>query len=79
MLKYWQDLLKVHKYWDTKPTLNEFKKQEHGNIEGLRKVEDVRKEPIDLPREGMIWCDIDINDEKQLDEVDIVLCSFTNC
>jgi hypothetical protein len=30
-------------------------------------VEDVEKEPLKLPREGLYWSDIDLNNEKQLD------------
>jgi len=69
MLKYWEDLLKKHEYWDDKPTLREDKDQKPGNIEGERKVEDVQKEPLKLPREGMFWSDIDLTKDDQLDEV----------
>ena len=37
---------------------------EHGNIEGLRKVEDVQKEPHPLPDANLKWCLINIQDEK---------------
>jgi hypothetical protein len=45
------------------------KQIQHGNIEGVRKVEDVRKERYDLPDPNLVWCDLDIKDDKQLDEV----------
>lgn len=45
------------------------KQIQHGNIEGVRKVEDVRKERHDLPDPNLVWCDLDIKDDKQLDEV----------
>jgi hypothetical protein len=49
-IKYYQDILKKHNYWDNRPMLRDDKEQiEYGNIEGLRKVEDVKKEPETLP------------------------------
>ena len=43
------------------------KQVEHENIEGVRKVEDVRKERYDLPEANLVWSDLDLKDEKQLD------------
>ena len=68
--KYYNQLLKKHQFWDRQPTLRDDMKQiQHGNIEGVRKVEDVRKERHDLPDPNLVWCDLDIKDDKQLDEV----------
>lgn len=62
--KYYNQLLKKHKFWDEQPTLRDDMKQiEHGNIEGLRTVEDVRKDPYDIP-EGLKWCFINIQNDK---------------
>jgi hypothetical protein len=36
MVKYLEDLLRPHEYWDQKPTLKEGAEQEWGNIEGKR-------------------------------------------
>ncbi len=60
MLKYWEDLLKKHEYWDHKPTLRDDTDQKPGNIEGKRTVAEVPKEPVPLPREELFWCDVDI-------------------
>ncbi len=66
--KYYNQLLKKHEFWDKQPTLRDDMKQvEHGNIEGVRKVEDVRKERYDLPEANLVWSDLDLKDEKQLD------------
>lgn len=49
-LKYYNQLLKKHEFWDKQPTLRDDMKQiEHGSIEGIRTVEDVRKDPYDIP------------------------------
>ena len=71
--------MKKHEYWDEKPTLRDDKDQPPGSVEGERKVEEVRQEPYALPREGMTWCNIDINDEGELDEVLWLRFSFTTC
>jgi len=63
-IKYYNQLLKKHDFWDKQPTLRDDMKQiEHGNIEGLRTVEDVRKDPYDIP-EGLKWCFINIQNDK---------------
>jgi hypothetical protein len=36
MIRYWEDLLKKHEYWDNKPTLRDDIDQQPGNIEGKR-------------------------------------------
>lgn len=36
MIRYWEDLLKKHEYWDSKPTLRDDVDQQPGNIEGKR-------------------------------------------
>ena len=77
MLRYWEDLLKKHEYWDEKPTLREDKDQKPGNIEGERKVADVSKEPLALPREGLYWSDIDLKNDGELDEVKNIQFSST--
>ena len=43
-------MLRDHPYWKKQPTLDDFKEQKPGNIEGKRTVEEVRNEPLDLPR-----------------------------
>ena len=49
-IEYWKQLLKVHEYWDKRPTLRDDIDQQPGNIEGKRTVkDDVEKEPIKLP------------------------------
>ncbi len=49
-IKYYQDILKKHNYWDTRPMLRDDKDQvEYGNIEGHRKVEEVNKDCEKLP------------------------------
>ena len=46
----YQDILKKHNYWDTRPMLRDDKDQvEYGNIEGHRKVEEVNKDCEKLP------------------------------
>lgn len=78
-LKYYNQLLKKHEFWDNQPTLRDDMKQvQHGSIEGLRKVEEVRKERYDLPQ-GLVWSDIDVKDDKNLEEVSYYLFSSTNC
>jgi hypothetical protein len=42
-----------------------------GAIE-VKKVEDVRKEPYNLP-EGYHWCEIDINNPVELSEVNLII------
>lgn len=69
LVKYYEDILKPHEYWDPKPTLRDDKEQKPGNIQGKRQVKDVTKEGIPLPKEDLYWCDINLNDEHQLEEV----------
>jgi hypothetical protein len=38
----------------------------------VKKVEDVRKEPYNLP-EGYHWCEIDINNPVELSEVNLII------
>lgn len=61
MMRYWEDLLKKHEYWDNKPTLRDDIDQQPGNIEGKREVKDVSKDPIPLPKEELYWCEVDVN------------------
>lgn len=69
-LKYYDQLLKKHDFWDKQPTLrDDFKQVEHGSIEGERKVEDVPKEPQPLPEPNLKWCQLNIQDAKEVDEV----------
>lgn len=69
-IKYLESLVKAHPYWDKMPTLRDDKVQNiFGNIEGKREVKDVRKEPLPLPSDSYSWCEIDLMDIKQLDEV----------
>lgn len=76
-IKFYQDLINKHEYWDTRPTLREDKEQNiFGNIEGERKVEEVEKDPFKLPLKELFWCEIDVNDEKELEEVFLSLCQF---
>ena len=68
-IKYWKGILQGNrKFWSKQPTLREDVDQDNifGNIEGERKVEEVRQEPLDLPSEDMRWCEINIGDEKEL-------------
>lgn len=58
-------MIKPHSYWDKKPTLrDDIDNQKPGSIEGKREVKDVRKEPLDLPKEGLYWADIDLLKEE---------------
>lgn len=48
--------------------LREDVEQQWGNVEGKREVKDVQKEPLKLPREDLYWCEVNVMDEKELEE-----------
>lgn len=70
-----------HKFWKTQPvpqmTLNGNEGgvteiPPEGPIDPLKSVDDVRKEPLALPK-GYEWCTIDVMDEEQLAETTVLL------
>ena len=67
--KKYKTLFDKHEFWDTQPvTKCGFKKvDKEGEIE-KGKVDEVRKEPYNLPT-GYSWSDIDLENEEQLNEV----------
>jgi hypothetical protein len=79
LVKYLEDLVRPHSYWDQRPTLREDIEQQWGNVEGKREVKDVIKEPLPLPKEEMYWEEIDVTNDKILDEVSSPLSSSTPC
>ncbi|KAI8994741.1 acyl-CoA N-acyltransferase [Pilobolus umbonatus] len=64
---------KSHQFWNTQPVpqLDE-KITGLGPIEDNIPYEDIRKEPLSLPKE-FEWCEIDLSDEKELKELYILL------
>ncbi|CAM9208534.1 unnamed protein product [Chrysoparadoxa australica] len=58
-----------HKFWDTQPVpkLGSSEETGHGPIEE-KTVADVRQEPYNMPA-GFEWCDVDVLDRVQLEEV----------
>ena len=68
-----KDLTKERKFWETQPVLKAREmikgqiKVEKGPLE-RKKKEDVRQEPYNVP-EGFEWSEIDLNDEKDLEEL----------
>lgn len=69
MIRYYEDLIKPHEYWDQRPTLRDDREQTPGNVEGKREVKDVPKDGVPLPKPELKWCDINVQDDLQLDEV----------
>lgn len=63
-IKYLEDLVKPHEYWDKRPMLREDMEQQWGNVEGKREVKDVQKEPLKLPKEDLYWCEVNVMEEK---------------
>lgn len=79
LVKYLEDLVRPHAYWDQRPTLREDVEQQWGNVEGKREVKDVIKDPLPLPKEDLYWDDIDVNKEGILEDVARRLSSSTTC
>ena len=64
-----EELDKSHKFWSTQPVPKLASKvSEHGPLEPIRSVDDVPKTPLALVK-GFQWCDIDIRDPEQLNEM----------
>ncbi|KAI9282766.1 acyl-CoA N-acyltransferase [Sporodiniella umbellata] len=58
-----------HKFWNTQPVPKHDEDiQDSGPIEPNVPLEDIRKEPLPLPKE-FEWCEIDMQDEAQLKEL----------
>ena len=79
MIRYYEDLIKPHEYWDQRPTLRDDREQAPGNVEGKREVKDVPKDGVPLPKPELKWCDINVNEDLQLDEVSPAPPSSTIC
>lgn len=69
MVKYLEDLVRPHEYWDKRPTLRDDIEQQWGNVEGKREVKDVIKDPLPLPKGELYWEDIDITNDGMLEDV----------
>ena len=65
-----EELDKSHKFWSTQPVPRMASREaaQHGPLEPLKGVEDVKKAPLPLPK-GFEWCEIDIRDPAQLREM----------
>ena len=67
-----EDGVKEHKFWCTQPVVQHDQERElqdlgAGSAIESKKLEDVPKKPYPLI-EGFEWCDVNINDEKELEE-----------
>jgi glycylpeptide N-tetradecanoyltransferase len=70
MEKY-KTLSEPHKFWDTQPVKTIGHVEKEGEIkEGV--LEEVQQEPYALPA-GFTWCNMDLYDEAQLEELFIFL------
>jgi hypothetical protein len=78
-VKYLEDLVRPHAYWDKRPTLRDDIEQQWGNVEGKREVKDVIKEPLPLPKQELYWEDMDITNEGMLEDVLAPPRSSTPC
>jgi len=61
----------AHEFWDTQPVPKLHEEGEHtgyGPIDAPKTPADVKQEPYALPQ-GFEWCTVDVNDDKQIDEV----------
>jgi len=59
---------KEHKFWNTQPVLQEeLKEEEYGPIE-VQTVDDIRKEPYNMPA-GFEWCSVDVTNDAEIQEV----------
>eukprot|EP01039_Chlorochromonas_danica_P008336 gene8335-9189_t len=65
-----KDIPKEHKFWNTQPmlALNEEVSDVNGPINDTMTVDQVRAEPLNMPA-GFEWCDLDVNDPEQAQEL----------
>ena len=63
------DLTKEFKFWSTQPVpkFNE-NFEEHGTIDALKTVEDVRPDPYPMP-DGFTWSSLNVNDSTHRKEI----------
>lgn len=60
---------KEHKFWDTQPVASLDKQPEKcGPVDRIKTVEEVKQEPYNMPA-GFDWCNIDVTDPEQLQEL----------
>jgi glycylpeptide N-tetradecanoyltransferase len=63
-----KDTEKEHKFWNTQPVLQlkeEIDQQENSAIDTKTKLEDIRKEPLNMPA-GFEWKEFDIMDPTEV-------------
>lgn len=66
-----KDMPKEHKFWNTQPMLaldEEVVDTVNGPINDTVTVDQVRQEPLNMPA-GFEWCDIDVTDPEQAQEI----------
>ncbi|KAK8801663.1 hypothetical protein WA588_005949 [Blastocystis sp. NMH] len=57
-----------HKFWNTQPVPQDNGEGQEGPIDAIKTPDEIRAEPYRLPP-GFQWVDIDVNDEKDIEDV----------